>query len=92
MLQPEARVSRVRRDDDGVHGVIAAISVVEAVAVVDVGGRSTMRKVVRCEMRSKREMGHKGEAVAASVTIWMDLNDRNVTKITLGGGRGGNTG
>ena len=89
MLLPEAEVSGTRREDDGVHRVVAAFDVVDAGAVDGGDARVVGRERVRCEMRSERGMGHTDETVGASVaTLFLWAESSRSSRADGGGGSG----
>ena len=69
-------MSGTRREDDGVHRVVAASDDVDAGAVDGGDARVVVRERVRCEMRSERGMGQTGETVDGSVATREGTNNR----------------
>ena len=92
MLLPEAGVSGTRREDDGVHRVVAVFDVVDAGAVDGGDAQVVVRERVRCEMRSERGMKHTGETVGGSVATREEPSNRKSSKSRVVKGTGDNTG
>ena len=92
MLLLEDEMSGTRREDDGVHKVIAASDVVDAGAVDGGDARVVVRERVRCEMLSERGMGHIGEMVGGSVATREEPSNRKSSKSRVVRGTGDNTG
>ena len=88
MLLPEAEVSGTRREDDGVHRVVAASDVVDAGAVDGRDARVVGHERVRCEMRSERGMGHTGGVVGGSVATLFLWAESSRSSRADGGGFG----